>query len=144
MHQDIEVRQSKKIRRFPAIVSGCLQSLSRIFLRNLTPRRVIGTNDTDIDSVVLELPGDLWRNSGICKCKVDIRTSGKAYHAVVAEFRRVGEDIGFVSNADHRVFHLGIQGIGRAVSVRQTDSGCPHECSIDVKALQILDTHRAD
>ena len=54
---------------------------------------------------------------------MDIRTSGEAYHAVVAEFRRVGEDIGFVSNSDHRVFHLGIQGIGRAESVRQTDSG---------------------
>ena len=42
------------------------------------------------------------------------------------------------------VFHLGVQGIGRAISVRESDSRCPHECSIDMKALQVLDTHGAD
>jgi hypothetical protein len=63
MHKDIDVQQSEKIRKLPAIVHGCLPKLTRIFLRNLTLRFVIGADDTNINSVLLELPEDFRGNS---------------------------------------------------------------------------------
>ena len=70
---------------------------------------------------------------------MDVGAFGEAHHAVVAEFRGIGQDIGLIGDSDHRLLHLGIQGIGRAESMREGDSGCSHESAIDVITFEIFD-----
>lgn len=82
----------------------------------------MGSNDSELGPVLFKFLEDFLRKSGIGQSKMNVGAFREADDAIVSEFGRIGEDIGFIGNPDHGLLHLSVQGIGGAVAMREANA----------------------